>query len=179
MQSGPFTITAPALGALGHSEAEVLGSVTWLWMHTPGHRDLPLHALNKLVLPALKTQQFILASAPDGDAMRPVAYLAWANFSADAESRYLQSAAALRPEDWNSGDRTWITDWFTPFGHSTEFRKTIETLLPDSCSRALYHRGNERGLRVMTFRGQNVSPLHAKTWWQARPMLAQPTPHLI
>ena len=86
MQSGPFTITAPALGALGHSEAEVLGSVTWLWMHTPGHRDLPLHALNKLVLPALKTQQFILASAPDGDAMRPVAYLAWANFSADAES---------------------------------------------------------------------------------------------
>ena len=179
MQSGPFTITAPALGAPGHSEAEVLGSVTWLWMHTPRHRDLPLHALNKLVLPALKAQQFILASAPNGTAVRPVAYLAWANFSADAESRYLQGAAALRPEDWNSGDRTWITDWFTPFGHSTEFRKTIETLLPNSCFRALYHRGNERGLRVMTFRGQNVTPLHAKTWWQARPMLAQPTPHSI
>lgn len=179
MQSSPFTITAPALGVPGHSEAEVLGSVTWLWMHTPGHRDLPLHALNKLVLPALKTQQFILASAPDGDTMRPVAYLAWANFSADAESRYLQSAAALRPEDWNSGDRMWITDWFTPFGHSTEFRNTIEMLLPHSCSRALYHRGNERGLRVMTFRGRNVSPLHAKTWWQARPLLAQPTTHSI
>ena len=179
MQSSPFTITAPALGVPGHSETEVLGSITWLWMHTPGHRDLPLHALNKLVLPALKTQQFILASALDGDTTRPVADLAWANFSAGAESRYLQNAAALRPEDWNSGDRMWITDWFTPFGHSTEFRKTIEILLPHSCSRALYHHGNERGLRVMTFRGQNVSPVHAKTWWQARPMLAQPTTHSI
>lgn len=174
MQIGPFTITAPALGAPGHSEAEVLGSVTWLWMHTPKHRDLPLHALNSVLLPALKAQQFILAAAPDGDALRPVAYLAWANFSADAENRYLQSAAAIRSQDWNSGDRMWITDWFTPFGHAAEFRRAVGALLSGTCSRALDHRGDERGLRVMALRGQNVTLQQANAWWQARPMMAQP-----
>lgn len=59
MQADSFMITAPALGIPGNSEAEVFGSVTGLWMQTPGHGDLPLHALNKVVLPALKTQQFI------------------------------------------------------------------------------------------------------------------------
>ena len=172
MQIDAFFITAPALGAQAVSEAEVFGSVTWLWMQTPGHRDLPLYALNKVLLPPLKAQQYMLASASDGNTLRPVAYVAWANFNADAESRYLHSAAAIHPEDWNSGDRMWITDWFSPFGHTAALRKTVGKLLADSCMRSLYHRGQERGLRVMTFRGDNVSPHQAKAWWQARPMMA-------
>ena len=173
MQIDSFSITAPALGAPAASEAEVFGAVTWLWMQTPGHRDLPLYALSKVLLPPLKAQQYMLASASDGNTLRPVAYVAWANFNADAESRYLHSAAAIRPEDWNSGDRMWITDWFSPFGHSVALRKTVGKLLANSCLRSLYHRGQERGLRVMTFRGYNVSRQQAKAWRQARPMMAQ------
>lgn len=172
MQIGPFLITAPALAAFGRSEAEVFGAVTWLWMQTPGHRDLPLHALSKVLLPPLKAQQYILASVNDGEAVRPVAYVAWANFDADAESRYLHSAAAIVNEDWCGGDRMWITDWFAPFGHCAAFRRVVQSLLANSCWRALYHRGHERGLRVLTFRGDNVSSQQAKAWWRARPMMA-------
>jgi cytolysin-activating lysine-acyltransferase len=171
-----FNITAPALGLPGHSETEILGAVTWLWMHSPRHRDLPLIALSQAVLAPLKAQQFILASAANSDgSFRPVAYVAWANFSAEAERHYLQvgATALLRPEEWASGDRMWITDWVTPFGHAAQFCRTVQTLLGDSCIRTLYHRGDERGHRLMTMHGTRVLPSVAQAWWRARPVLEQ------
>jgi cytolysin-activating lysine-acyltransferase len=171
-----LNITAPALGLPGHSETEILGAITWLWMHSSRHRDLPLIALSQAVLAPLKAQQFILASATNSDgSFRPVAYVAWANFSAEAERHYLQvgATAFLRPEEWASGDRMWITDWVTPFGHAAQFYRVVQTLLPDSCSRTLYHRGDERGHRLMTMHGSRVSPSVARAWWRARPLLEQ------
>jgi cytolysin-activating lysine-acyltransferase len=175
MQPTPYTITAPALGLPGRSESEVLGAVTWLWMHSLKHRELPLMALSQTLLAPMKAQQFILASAPDGEGLlRPVGYLAWANLSAEAESRYLQTGASahLRNEDWNSGDRMWITDWVTPFGQVAPFRTLVSKLLDESCFRALYHHGDQRGLRVKAMRGANVTRVQADAWWQARPLSA-------
>ena len=179
MQLGSFTITAPALGATTGSDIEAFGSIIWLWMHTPQHRDMPLHALNQVLLPPLKAQQYILASALNNGVLRPVAYMCWANFSADSERRYLADANAIPTSDWSSGDRMWATDWLTPFGHSAKFSKAVLSLLPGACFRGLYHRGDERGLRVKTFRGDNVSRLEANAWWQARPMLALPVSHSV
>ena len=175
MQKRNLHITAPALGTPGRSEAEMFGSIAWLWMHTPGYRDLALHAMSSLVLPPLKAQQFILASSTVDGVMMPVAYMAWANFDADAESRYLENAASVRSQDWSSGDRMWATDWFTPFGHAAEFRNVVGQVLPNVCSRALQHRGNERGLRVMHFRGDNIALSQSKQWWRERPMMAPAT----
>jgi cytolysin-activating lysine-acyltransferase len=166
-------ITAPALGLPGYGETEILGAVTWLWMHSPKHRELPLIALSQALLAPLKAQQFILASAAhSGKGFRPVAYVGWANFNAEAESHYLQvgASALLRAEEWHSGDRMWITDWITPFGNAPQFRRIVQAQLADSCFRALYHRGDERGQRVMTMRGDRVSPSVAAAWWQARPL---------
>ena len=171
MQIGTLTITAPALNAPGHSEAEVFGSVVWLWMNAPAQNDLPLRALPHVLLPPLKQQQFILAAEPDGVALKPVAYVAWAHLDAQAEQRYLRDPAnGLRREDWNSGDRLWITHWFTPFGHSRALRQIVVQLLADRCMRALDHRGHERGSRVLTFRGDRVTQGEADRWWAARPM---------
>lgn len=173
MPSTRLIITAPALQATQRSEAEIFGSVVWLWLHSKTHQQMPLHMLSGVLLPALKARQFILASALDGSQERPVAFIAWANLSAQAESRYLHNAnVALRPEDWQSGDRMWITDWFTPFGHASEFRRVVCQLLDQSCFRALYHRGHERGMRVLSFRGDQVSKAQERQWWQERPMLA-------
>lgn len=172
MQIGSFHIMAPALGAPAHSEAEAFGAVTGLWMHTPGYQDVPLNILAGKVLPPIKTEQFILASTQEGGAMKPVAFMAWANFSAEAESRYLENAAAIRPQDWASGDRMWAINWFAPFGHCAEFRRLVGQVLPNSCFRSLYHRGNERGLRVMNFRGDKVAAPQSQAWWAARPMMA-------
>jgi cytolysin-activating lysine-acyltransferase len=174
LQIESLRITAPALGLPGNGETEILGAVTWLWMHSPRHRELPLIALSQSLLAPLKAQQFILASAAHASGgLRPVAYVGWANFNAEAEHHYLEvgATAFLRAEEWRSGDRMWITDWITPFGHAREFRRVVQALLTDSCIRALYHRGDERGQRVMTMHGDRVSPSVAAAWWQARPLL--------
>lgn len=144
-------------------------------MHSKKHRNVPLIALSQTLLTPLKSQQFILASAANDDGtQRPVAYLGWGNFDAEVERRYLKSGttALLRTEDWSSGDRMWITDWVTPFGHTAQFRRTVQALLGDSCFRALYHRGDERGQRVKAMRGDQVTRALADGWWQARPLPA-------
>lgn len=173
MTAGSLQLIAPAFHVSTHSEAEVFGSAVWLWMHTSDHRDLPLKALTQLLLPPLKNRQYVLASADDGRDVRPVAYVAWAMLSAEAESRYLDNpAVGLRVDDWASGDRMWFVDWFAPFGHSDAFGRVVRRLMPDVRARSLDHRGNERGMRVVTHRGRNVTAEQSRLWWQARPMLA-------
>lgn len=172
MQIDSLTITAPALSVAWRREAEVLDSVIWLWMQAREHRDIRLHAVSRLLLPALKHKQFILAWGHDGQQLRPVACMSWANLNSEAESRYLNNpTTALHPDDWNSGDRMWITDWFTPFGHTRKFRRAVEQLLSGRSARTLYRRGNERGVRVLALRGDQVTQAQAKQWWQDRPMV--------
>lgn len=166
-------ITAPTLNRPAHSEAEAFGAVTWLWMQSPDHRTLPLQALQQLLLPAIQTGQYLLLHERSTTGLRPVAYLSWAHLSAEAESRYLDHPLrGLQPADWCSGDRMWAIDWITPLGHAHALRASILRLLPQVCFRFLYHRGNERGLRIKTYRGRAISAEQARQWWLARPMLA-------
>ncbi len=180
MKINNFDIIAPGLATslgLSHlaasnevwSEAEVLGSVVWLWLHSPDHREMPLHMLSALLLPAIKYQQFILASLHG----KPVFYLSWANLNEESETRYIQKPAYAMPEqDWNSGDRLWILDWVAPFGHSYAISRLLwRHLFSDRCGRALYHRGDERGLRIKTFRGIAVLQQAAQQWFANRPVI--------
>lgn len=178
METASLKIIAPALGFSGHSEAEVIGAVTWLWMHSKRHRELPLMALSQALVPPVKTQQFILVNGSrENGRVVPVAYIAWANLSEDAESRYLHAGATafLRPEDWSSGDRSWITDWVCPFGHTARLRSIAQALLADSSFRYFYHRGDERGRQVRVMRGDRMTQLDARAWWEKRPLPAELT----
>lgn len=169
----PDLITAPTLDRPPHNEAEAFGAVTWLWMQSPDHRSLPLQALQQLLLPAIQAGQYLLLHTGTADSKQPVAYMSWANLSAEAESRYLaHPLRGLAPTDWRSGDRMWVTDWITPFGHAHALHTLGRSLLPLVCFRYLHHRGNERGLRIKTYRGRAISPDQARQWWRARPMLA-------
>lgn len=173
MQYGNLIITAPYLEASDRSEAEIFGCVVWLWIHSKSQSDMPLSALALWLLPALKSKQFVLAYEADGQQSKPVAYMAWAELSAEAESRYVDNPAlGLSPEDWRSGDRVWITDFFTPYGHAKPFADVIAAALPDFCFRYLYHRGQDRGMRVLYSRGNRVSLEQSKQWWSDRPILA-------
>jgi cytolysin-activating lysine-acyltransferase len=173
-----FKIIAPALipaapDQTAPSEAEYFGSAAWLWMHSKNHRHIPLHALNDLLLPAIRLQQFVLVMEVLEQGSRPVAYFGWANLNAQAESRYISNpTAGLSPDDWNSGDRMWLTDYFAPFGNVVRIHKLLESVLCNVSARYLYHRSNERGVRVLTSTGANVDPAYARQWWRDRPMLA-------
>ena len=162
-------VVAPA--ALGDesrfSEAEAFGSAVWMLMHSPAHRNAPLHLLAPLVLPAIRQRQFVIASENG----KPVFYLAWAWLDVDAESRYLSLPPQhMRTTDWTSGDRLWLLDWIAPFGHTRTLRALIgRRLFPHWCASALYHRGAEKGLRIMRYHGIAVSAQEARLWFAQHP----------
>lgn len=178
MQAPTFKVIAPALIAATPdqpllSEAEYFGSAAWIWMHSPNHRKLPLHALNDLLLPAIRLQQFVLVMEVLEQGSRPVAYFGWANLNAQTESRYIRNPlTGLSQEDWNSGDRMWLTDYFVPFGQIVRIHKIVQSLLCKASFRYLYHRSNEHGVRVCTFTGAEIAPAYSRQWWGDRPMLA-------
>lgn len=167
-QTAPgIDIIAPGLIEQSWNEAEVLGSTVWLWIHSPFHRDLPLHTLPTALLPAIKHRQFILGV----EAGKPVFYVSWANLNAEAEQRYVSTHPLLMPQtDWNSGDRMWIHHIVAPFGHMPEVRRLLQQLFASRCGRSLYHRGKERGLQVKNFYGKAVLKKEAREWFANHPV---------
>ncbi|MDY1038623.1 toxin-activating lysine-acyltransferase [Lelliottia sp. CFBP8978] len=168
MRVGNLDIKAPLILGGEENEAEVLGATVWLWMHSPMHRDAPLHALPTLLLPIIKRQQYVLA-VENG---RPIFFLSWAWLNEEAEARYLtRPSIEMKEEDWDSGDRIWFCDWITPFGHTAAMKTLIRhDIFPDHCWRALYHRGEERGKRVVMFHGTHVTRESAKHWQLNHPL---------
>ncbi len=168
MRIDTFDITAPAISGETFSEAEALGSAAWLWMHSAAHRDAPLQVLSALLMPSLKTHQFLLATEQG----KPIFYMAWANMDEAAEARYLSNPPYSMPEaDWNCGDRMWILDWVAPFGHTQAMNRLfLGQLFPQRWMHALDHRGNERGLRIKTYRGNAMMPEEARHWFNTHPV---------
>lgn len=171
MRVGKYEINAPLMLGGDINEAEALGASVWLWMHSPLHRDAPLHALPTLLLPIIKRQQYVLV-AEQG---RPVFFLSWAWLSLEAEARYLtQPAIHMQEQDWDSGDRLWFCDWIAPFGHTSAMNRLMRRdLFADRCVRALYHRGAERGKRVVNFYGAQVSRDTARNWRREHPLAVE------
>lgn len=161
-------LVAPAFIEEAFTEAEVFGSAVWLWMNSEFHRDVPLHALPKTLLPAIKKRQFIIASQNG----KPVFYLSWAYLSEEAESRYIrQHPVFMLDEDWNSGDRLWFLDWVAPFGHTHDVKRVLErSVFSNHYARAMHHRGAEIGFRVKTYKGNAVSSQEAKAWFKNHPV---------
>lgn len=167
MRVGEYQINAPLMLGGQDSEAEILGASVWLWMHSPLHRDAPLHALPTLLLPIIKRRQYVVVSQHD----QPIFFLSWAWLSLDAERRYLtRPAIYMHDSDWDSGDRMWFCDWIAPFGHTAAMKQLIRRdIFPTHLARALYHRGEARGKRVVMFHGAQVERAAARAWRRQHP----------
>lgn len=75
------------------------------------------------------------------------------HFDEVAQAHYLQSDRHLRDNsDWNCGDNIWLIQWFAPLGHSHQMRLAVRRLFPNTTVRALYHKGSDKGLRILTFK---------------------------
>ena len=86
-------LVAPAFGHLAASDAESFGSAVWLWMQAAKLHDRPLYALDRVLLPAIQLGQYVLVmEIDDAGAKRPIAYLGWANLSAEATNAVFRSA---------------------------------------------------------------------------------------
>ena len=168
MQYKNFDILAPRLLEQSFNEAEMTGAAIWLWMHSEVHHNFPLHVLDVLLFPAIRTGQFVLAV----ESGKPVFYLSWAMFSEEAEERYiLHSPHMMRNEDWQSGDRIWFLDWVAPFGGTREMRNLMSLLFRTRYVRYLHHRGTERNMRIMEAKGADVTKQEASAWFSANPAM--------
>lgn len=168
MQIAGLQVYAPAFFSRELSDAGILGAVVWLWSHSVNHREIPLYSLADTVMPFITRQQYALFSENN----QPVAMISWAWFDALAEQRYLTQPYLHRPEtDWLSGDRLWCMDWVAPFGHSkTIYRLLAGFLFSERCMRSQYHRGHQRGQRVLFMAGKNLSRREMLAWHHGHPL---------
>lgn len=162
-------IVAPRLLDGEFNEATVFGSAAWLWMHSDRHKNIPLHTLSTLLLPAIKHRKFLLASENG----KPIFFVSWADLSEEAEMRYIKnSPEQMRDEDWCSGERMWILDWIAPFGHNNMmFKLMTRKFFAGLHMRTLYHRGSETGLKIKQMRGMAVLPEEANLWFERHPTI--------
>ena len=169
MRLDDVDVVAPSVFPEEHwNEAEVFGAIAWLWMQSTDYRQAPIAALEHRVLPILANKQFALFVRN----AQPLGYVSWAFFNEHTESAYLQSDDFMyQPTSWNSGDRMWIINWFSPLGHSGLMKSLMgRYLIPTQCFRSLYHRGDERGLKVLTFHGAAVSKQEKAAWIADHPI---------
>jgi len=169
MEFEKINVICPAKTGVAFNEAEILGLIVWLFMHSGAHKELPIMDMPVVLLPAIKNGQFILGL--EGD--KPVFFMSWAEMDAAAEARYIDQPPEIMPlADWQSGDRTWCLDWVTPFGHSHSLSRLVrQKLFSDSCLRSLYHRGDKKGMRIMNFHGRLLTHQQAKQWFDEHPII--------
>jgi len=171
MKFEEIDVISPALFSTEQwNEAEVLGAMTWLWFVSENCKKLTISDLALCVLPTIKSRQFALFSHNS----QPLGYISWANLDEQSEAQYVNSEPWIYTQsNWNCGDRIWLINWFAPLGNSALMKRLIEKyLFPEQCFRALYHKGNIRGLKVMTFHGKSVSKLALREWIKQHPILA-------
>lgn len=97
MKTGPYDVHSPMIIGGEISEAEAFGAAVWLWMHSPQHRDLPIHALPTVLLPIINRQQYVLVSR----GTTPRVFMSWMWLDDVAERRYLsQPAIMVQERDW-------------------------------------------------------------------------------
>lgn len=168
--SKSLIVICPKIAPSQKSEAELLGAMVWLWMNSSTHRRCPLEDLHRLLMPAIKTGQFVLALQND-ETQQPVGLMTWANLTPEAELRYLQTLdRTLQPRDWEEGDRPWVLDIVVPFGDTRTMVSAVRHVIPMSSFRCLYHRGHETGLKVLHLKGVGVTKAEQAHFWASRPL---------
>lgn len=132
---------------------EVLGQVTWLMSQSPLHRNWAIGSVLQWVVPALLHQQYRVY-VREG---KPVAYVSWAWMSQDKESAYVLNPRGLQPSDWKSGQRGWIIDFISPFGHTKEVMRDLRHgIFKDEVGRALRVKEGDDTMRIWYLHGANA-----------------------
>lgn len=163
---------SPALlgaGSVVLNEAQTLGTVAWLMLHSELHKSLAIGQLATMYLPAIKSGQYILGIEND----IAVFYAAWTKLSFEEERKFLiHGPLAITPESWQSGDRVWWMDWIAPFGHSNQaFRHSRHTLWPNMLARALYLPPDKtKVMRLIQVHGLEVSQQTACLYFASHPL---------
>lgn len=144
--SSPSASQSPPPGA-PKTVAEAIGQIVWLLTQSPLHREMKLKDLESTFMPAVVHEQFrifrfgplpgtenidpsTLAPGMSKEAIEqlPLGVAIWGHLSEAAEGK-LEAGERLTPEEWKSGDRTWLVELISPF--ATPQNKLSEVMLLD------------------------------------------------
>lgn len=87
------------------------------------HRNWPLAAIKRLVMPPIRLRQFRLYLHE----RTPVGFASWALLDAESERGLLDQTRKLEPKDWDAGDRLWLIDFVAPFGGAKEVARDLKS----------------------------------------------------
>jgi cytolysin-activating lysine-acyltransferase len=95
--------------------AATMGELIGLMARSPRHRDHKLADIRWLVVPAIRTGQYSLATAQSksNGYTSPVAAVLWASVSDEVDKRIagdLSAPIRLAPREWKGGDNLWLVD---------------------------------------------------------------------
>jgi cytolysin-activating lysine-acyltransferase len=95
--------------------AATMGELIGLMARSPRHREHKLSDIRWLVVPAIRTGQYSLATAQSKSHgyTAPVAAVLWASVSDEIDKRIsgdLSAPIRLAPREWKSGSNLWIID---------------------------------------------------------------------
>ncbi len=168
MKIGKYTVYAPFLADDKPSEAEIWGAAVWLWMLSPRHSKTPLRSLGKLLLPLVKQKQYVLVL----DNNQPCFFLSWGALSAEVEQRYLSGCdESDLYQQLRTGERIWLFDWIAPFDDDNEMSAILmNSVFPDCCFRMLRLNETEKSIKIIEFKGNNLSEQQALAWRAAHPV---------
>lgn len=122
----PQAVSRPAQPTAEH----VLGEVAWLMSQSKAHQGFQLADLSWFAIPPIRLGQFrLFVGAPDdgagkpapGQAELPMGVALWAMMSKEVERKFMAAVeagsgpVALKPADWDSGNRLWMVDLIAPF----------------------------------------------------------------
>ncbi len=102
-------------GAVSKLISATIGDCAVVFSKSPAHKHYSLADIEWMILPAVVTGQIYVADAQhkESGARVPVAVVLWARVSTETDQRLAASPAQkirLRPDEWQSGDITWIVD---------------------------------------------------------------------
>ena len=89
------------------------GEIVGLFMSSPQLKNLPLSSLNQMLVPAIATEQFMIAEARSKESgfLTPIAAVLWARVSEEVDQRLSEHTGEpvkLDAKDWHSGDIPWL-----------------------------------------------------------------------
>ncbi|MBE9031286.1 toxin-activating lysine-acyltransferase [filamentous cyanobacterium LEGE 11480] len=100
---------------------KMMGSLTYLMMHSPLHRMYTMNELEERFLPSLLHDQFRYYEINGS----PIGFVNWAWIDDVVEQKYMTGKYELTLDEWQGGSNLWFPEFVAPFGHA---RRMIQDL---------------------------------------------------
>ena len=107
------------------SATDTLGTITFLMMRSPAHRQMTLEQIRNFVLPPLGRKLAITATVNDDNGVpTPLAYAIFAKLNDDWDAKLRDPGFSLHDlpqEAWESGGNKWLVEYLSVRKASGQF----------------------------------------------------------